>query len=88
MQRQMLFVEKAIKALGLTINLAKSCWEPTQNLKHLGLGIDSARNIFYVTDDKRAKIRGAAKTMLCTSAAKKRWVTARSVARRFNQRRA
>lgn len=77
----MLFVEKAIKALGLTINLAKSCWEPTQNLKHLGLGIDSARNIFYVTDDKRAKIRGAAKTMLCTSAAKKRWVTARSVAR-------
>jgi hypothetical protein len=81
LQEQMVFVEKAVEALGLTINLEKSCWAPTQNLKHLGLGIDSARNIFYVTDDKRAKLRSAATTMLCTSAAQKRWVTARSVAR-------
>ena len=80
LEEQMRFVEEAVGALGLTINYAKSNWEPTQDLKHLGLGIDSARNVFYVTADKQAKIRGVAKAMLCTSAAKARWVTARSVA--------
>jgi hypothetical protein len=78
--RQMRFVEKAVELLGLTINVEKSVWTPTQDLKHLGLGIDSARNVFYVTQDKQTKIRAVAKAMLCTSAAKARWVTARSVA--------
>lgn len=80
LRHQMHFVEDAVTALGLTINYEKSNWAPTQNLKHLGLGIDSKRNLFYVTPDKQAKIRVAATTMLCTSAAKARWVTARSVA--------
>jgi hypothetical protein len=80
LQVQMSFVESAVEALGLTINYSKSNWSPTQDLKHLGLGINSARNIFYVTADKKAKIRAVAKQMLCVSAAKARWVTARSVA--------
>jgi len=78
--QQMGIVEEAVAALGLTINLEKSSWEPTQQIKHLGLGIDSVRNIFFVTADKQAKLRAAATRMMCASSASKRWVTARSVA--------
>ena len=77
---QMDFVQAAVESLGLTINVKKSHWEPTQQLKHLGLGIDSQRNVFFVTEDKQKKLRAAAVQLACVAAAKRRWVTARSVA--------
>ena len=77
---QMDFVQRAVERLGLTINFPKSVWQPTQEIKHLGLGIDSRRNVFYVTPDRVAKLRAAARQLLCAGAAQQRWVTARQVA--------
>jgi hypothetical protein len=41
-------ISELIDKLELVLNMEKGYWEPTQNLVHLGVGIDTARALFYV----------------------------------------
>ena len=66
--------------LGLRRNETKGMWEPAQVVDHLGLRIDSQRELFLIPPEKVDKIKKAATAMLCTAARKTRWVTSRELA--------
>ena len=58
------FVEALLELLGLSRSPKKGVWEPTQRLKHLGLGVDSRLMVFFLTPDRRDKIVTAAREIL------------------------
>ena len=78
--RQRAFVEELINRLGLTRNVEKGYWEPTQDLIHLGVGIDTSRAIFYVPPWKFATLKGASRNLLVYAKAHRRWVSVRRLA--------
>jgi len=58
------YVEAILDLLGLRRNVKKGFWEPVQELKHLGLGVDSAKGQFFVTPDRLLRLREFATTLL------------------------
>jgi len=59
------YVQALLDLLGLRRNVAKGCWEPTQRLApHLGLGVDTLRQQFFVPPDRLAKLEQLALAVL------------------------
>ena len=58
------YVEAILDLLGLRRNVKKAQWEPVQQLKHLGLGVDSVKGQFFVTPDRLERLREFASTLL------------------------
>lgn len=75
------YVQVLLKLLGMGVNEPKSSWLPERIKQHLGLTIDTERCMFWVPEEKLAKIRACAKLLLSEASKGKRWVPARSVAR-------
>ena len=63
------YVTAVLELLGLSRNVKKGVWEPTQALPHLGLGVDTKRGVFFVTPGRQAKVQRAAREILGVSAA-------------------
>jgi Reverse transcriptase (RNA-dependent DNA polymerase) len=58
------YISEVLALLGLSRNPSKGEWEPTQRLKHLGLGIDTSLGLFFVTPDRLSKLSTFAKDLL------------------------
>lgn len=73
------FVDNTFSSLGLARNVNKGVWEPTQQLVHLGIGIDTVRGLFLVPPHKQATLKAAAASLLRYASSHRRWVTAKKV---------
>lgn len=73
-------IEQLFQELGLARKLSKGVWTPTQNIKHLGIEIDTVRGLFLVPLEKRNSIMGAAKSILSYASSHRRWVHVRKLA--------
>ena len=62
------YVQAVLNLLGLARQPSKGCWEPTQTLEHLGLGINTRRGIFYVAPERLQRISSAGRQLLCAAA--------------------
>ena len=80
LQRTAIDVDNLFTSLGLVRKLSKGCWTPTQQLKHLGIVIDTQRSLFLVPPEKQDTVRGAAASLLRYAASHRRWVSARRLA--------
>lgn len=60
--------------LGLSRNESKGMWDPAQVVIHLGIGVDSVKNLFFVPEDKLAILRRAAVSLLAYAKSHRRWV--------------
>ena len=58
------FVEALLDLLGLARNVKKGTWEPTQRLKHLGLGVDTIVMSFFLPEERQLKLEAASSGML------------------------
>ena len=74
------FVETTLNNLGLLRKESKGCWEPTQQLVHLGIAIDTARGLFLIPPHKQATIKAAAMSLLRYSTSHRRWVSVKKLA--------
>lgn len=70
-----------LQQLGLTRNEEKGYWEPVQDLVHLGIGIDTVRQLFYVPPSKMQTLQGAARSLLKYAKSHCRWVSVRNLAK-------
>ena len=61
------YVDALLELLGLRRNARKGCWDPTQHLQHLGLGVDTVTMTFFVPLARRAKLAAAAAGLLATA---------------------
>jgi hypothetical protein len=57
------WIKRLMYWLGFTPHEKKSVWEPSQQLEHLGLGVDFAQERFYAPAAKLARLRNAAKQL-------------------------
>jgi hypothetical protein len=73
-------VEEVLGEFGLTRQKTKGEWEPTQDLEHLGVGVNTAAGVFYVTAQRKRKLSTEAKRIVCSAKRHKRWVGARWLA--------
>lgn len=62
------YVDAVLGVLGLRRNASKGVWQPAQVVKHLGLGVDTKRGIFFVTPERLEKLRSAGRRLLCRAA--------------------
>ena len=62
------YTSAVLELLGLTRNAKKGVWEPTQALEHLGLGVDTARGVFFVTPARLHTLANRARAVLCVAA--------------------
>ena len=62
------YVTAVLDLLGLVRNATKGVWEPCQSLEHLGIGVDSKRGIFFVTERRLKKLTSAGQTILGVAA--------------------
>ena len=74
------YVQAVLDVLGLRRHPGKGEWEPVQTLKHLGLGIDTKKGIFFVTPDRLQKMKALAKEILGRAARNARRVPVRLLA--------
>lgn len=74
------YVAAVLDLFGLARNPKKGCWEPTQRLQHLGLGIDTVRGIFCVMPDRLAKLQLAAREILGVSGSQSGSISKRRLA--------
>ena len=58
------YISDVLALLGLSRHPTKGEWEPTQRLKHLGLGIDTTMGLFFVTPDRLEKLSAFATSLL------------------------
>ena len=73
-------VQQVLDLLGLARNPEKGHWEPTQQLEHLGLLVDSKRGLFQVTPKRLHKIRACARELVCLSKRNARLLPVRRLA--------
>ncbi|XRB13434.1 reverse transcriptase domain-containing protein [Pseudoscourfieldia marina] len=69
-----------LSRLGIAVNEKKSTLTPVQQIKHLGIGVDTKRNVFYVTPDRLKNLQAQAKSLSMMAAQNRRWVPARRLA--------
>jgi hypothetical protein len=74
------FLRDLLEVFGLALNEKKSVMEPVQQLKHLGIGVDTARGRFYVTEDRLQRVRDMARGIICQSLRRARRIPARALA--------
>jgi len=65
-----LYISAVLDLLGLSRNPKKGVWEPTQMMEHLGIGIDTATGVFFVTPERLSKLQRFAKDLLCVGCSK------------------
>jgi len=68
------FVGDLLMSLGLSRNESKGMWVPAQVVIHLGIGVDSVHNLFFVPEDKLAVLKRAAVSLLAYAKSHRRWV--------------
>jgi len=73
-------IQRTLDYLGLKRNPKKGDWEPTQQCRHLGLLVDTAKGLFVVPPDKEAKICKMAKGVRVQALKNRRLLPARLVA--------
>jgi hypothetical protein len=78
-ERGQAYAHAVVDLLGLERNAPKDV-NPCQQLKHLGLGVDTARGLFYVTQDRLDKLRAAGREVLSRAARNKGLVPVRQLA--------
>ena len=61
-----------LERLGFLVNREKSMPEPAQQFRYLGMLLDTARGIFRVPDDKRARVLAAVRSALVSRRVKAR----------------
>jgi len=69
-----LAVQEVLTSLGLTRNPSKGQWSPAQSVVHLGVGIDSVSNLFFVPPDKLSMLRASARSLVSYTKSHRRWV--------------
>jgi hypothetical protein len=74
------YVDALLTLLGLARNTKKGCWEPTQRLEHLGLGVDTLAMVFFLPEKRRDKIAAASRAMLALANARRNLVPKRRLA--------
>ena len=75
------YIDAVLGVLGLSRHPTKGAWDtPVQQLQHLGLGVDTALGIFYVTPERLDKLRSAGRALLCRAARERGLVPARQLA--------
>jgi len=67
-------VQRILDRLGLCRNMSKGMWEPAQAIVHLGIGVDSVKNLFFVPEDKLVVLKAAARSLVTYAASHRRWV--------------
>lgn len=72
--------KELLASLGLTWEPAKCNWEPVQTMTHLGLGVDTKRGLFLVTEKRQKKIERMAVDLICRQARGNRRVPTRLLA--------
>lgn len=74
-------VDNLLESLGLSRNLKKGQWEPSQQIHHLGLDLDFDRCLILAPADKLAKVSSQAHDLLCRAARNRRSVPVRELAK-------
>jgi hypothetical protein len=74
------YITAILSLLGLSRNLTKGVWEPTQMMEHLGMGIDTKTGRFFVTPARLDKLQSFAKNLLCRACTDKAFVDAKGTA--------
>lgn len=65
-------IDHLLQSLGLRRNISKGCWEPTQNLVHLGIGVSTTDLRFYAPAQKEARVRAFAARIVITASRRTR----------------
>ncbi len=78
-------VAKLLLDLGLTRNVSKGQWDPTQRLEHLGYLFDTAQGRIEVPPRKAEKIRMSAAHLLAYAKAHCAWVSNDGLAKLLGQ---
>eukprot|EP01052_Picozoa_sp_SAG31_P060100 SAG31_NODE_19314_length_606_cov_1.063116_1_plen_171_part_10 len=73
-------LERVLAYFGLQRQETKGQWEPTQDLEHLGYGVNLKKGLFYVTTERRARLTRMARSILQSAARHRRRVGARWLA--------
>jgi len=73
-------IERTCAWLGITLSPTKCIWEPTQQIEHLGLLVDTERGLFLVPPKKETRIMTMANAILSSALSKRRLVNARFLA--------
>lgn len=73
-------VKRTLEYLGLTASETKCCWEPTQELVHLGLLVSTKRGLFLVPAEKEKRIQQMAKGLKVQCLSTRRLLPARLLA--------
>ena len=75
------YTQAVLDILGLRRNPTKGSWDqPVQQIKHLGLGIDSKTATFYVTEDRLERVNTVGRSLLTRARTQKGKVPARQLA--------
>ena len=77
-QREQL--ESVLKRFGLLRAVTKGEWDPSQDVVHLGMGVQTATGLFYVTKERRKKLAAMGKAILCSAKRHRRFVGCRWLA--------
>ena len=75
------YIDNLLCSLGLTRKPSKGVWEPTMELKHLGVQVDTKRGLFLVPMEKQRTITGAARSLLTYAKSHRRWVSVKKLAK-------
>jgi len=67
-------VQEVLTSLGLSRNPSKGQWSPAQSVVHLGVGVDSVRNLFFVPRDKLVVLQASARSLVSYAKSHRRWV--------------
>jgi hypothetical protein len=73
-------VVEELARFGMKRQETKGQWEPVQDIEHLGMGVNLASGVFYVTKERRARLRRMGRDIRNSAARNKRWVNARWIA--------
>lgn len=73
--------DRLFSSLGLRRNAKKCQWEPTHELVHLGIGIDTKRGLFLIPPTKLQTLSAAASSLLRYASSHRRWVSAKRLSK-------